>query len=109
MDAVELAGLPAAFAEACEHFEGLAVEDVDAVVFAVADVEEFLVLVARKRDVPGSTRAARGGFDEDLLDKLAVGFENLNAVVAATADVEQAIFGEHGAVDGIAELDGGRR
>ena len=52
MHAVKFARLASAFAERCEQFQGLAIDDVHAVVFAVGQVDIFLLRIFRERDIP---------------------------------------------------------
>jgi len=56
--AVEFAGLAAAFAESGQDFERLPVEDVNAIVLAVGEINVLLLGIFRKRDVPGRARAS---------------------------------------------------
>src|SRR4051812_2471026 len=48
MDAVEFARLAAAFAETCEMFESGALDDMDAVVFAIGQVYVLLLRIFRE-------------------------------------------------------------
>src|SRR4029079_9212017 len=72
--------------DAADDLHRLAVDDDDVV--AVADVEELLIRIRRKRQV---TCELRIGLD-DLLQELAVRRERLNAAVLAIRDVERAVF-----------------
>jgi hypothetical protein len=91
VNGVELARLAAAVAEGGEDFEALAIEDVHLHVRAVGDVEILLLGIAGESDVEGGP-VAEGGFgDPAFFDEGAVGAEDLDAVVGAVADVEQAV------------------
>src|SRR6202043_803772 len=107
--AVEFTRLASALAEAGHDFEGIAVEDVHAVVHAVGQKDIFLLGIFGEGDVPNRARALGSLIKEGLLDKSTIGFEDLNAVVDAVADIKETIDGNFGAVHGIAELLGGRR
>src|SRR6185312_7949141 len=108
VDAVEFAGLASAIPEAGEHFERVAIDDVHLVVFAVRDVEELLLRVVGKGDVPDRSRAEGLFLDHFFLHESAVWFEDLDTVVNAIADVEESVVRELCAVDRIAELLRGR-
>src|SRR3984957_424476 len=78
------------------------------IVFSIGDVQEFLLRVVRKRNIPDGPRAQSLLLDESFLDERAIWFENLDAVVHAIADIQQAVVREHGAVYRIAKLLRGR-
>ena len=104
VDGVELAGLAASVAEIGEFFQGIAEQNVNAVIGAVSQKHELLVGVFGKRDVEYGAVTERVLFDEGFFDERAVLLEHLNAVVGAITNVEQAVVCEFGAVDGVAEL-----
>src|SRR5262245_54308444 len=102
--AEELPGLPAAVAEARQDPHCLAIDDVDALVQAVGEVDVGLARIVRERDVPDRARAARLGRDAQLVDEHAVLAEHLNAIVDAIAHVDEAVARRFRAVHGIPEL-----
>ena len=87
---VELARLAAAFAEAGHDFERIALDDVDPVVHAVGQIHILLLRILGEGDVPHRAVAQRILRDEGFLDERAVRLEDLNAVVHAVADIQQA-------------------
>src|SRR5712691_6497043 len=87
----------------CEDFAALAQERPHVVVLTVGVVEPGLGRVVRDVHVPHRAAAARRGRDDELLDEGAVLLEDLDAVVAPVADVEEPVPGEPDAVDRVAE------
>src|SRR6267143_4642907 len=85
--AVEFAGLASPLAECRQNFEGIAQEDVDAVVLAIRQVDVFLLRVLREGDVPRRAGTQRALRDECLLHKGPVWLEHLDAVIHAVTDV----------------------
>src|ERR671914_303601 len=59
VDAEELAGLPAAVAEARENLHRVALDDVDLLVLAIRQIDVPLLRILRERDVPHRTVAKR--------------------------------------------------
>ena len=104
MDGVELAGLPPSIAEARQHLQGLAVEDVDALVRAVGHVQILLLWVPRNSDIECRSVAERVGFDPSLLHELSVCCKRLDAVVGTVADVDHAVIRKRDRMHGCAEL-----
>src|ERR1019366_5262228 len=80
----------------------------NAVILAIGEIDVLLLRVLRERDVPGGAGAQGFLVDEPFLDKGPIGFEDLDAVVGAVANIELVIVGEFGAMHGIAELLGWR-
>src|SRR6188474_1952357 len=72
--------------DVADNLHRLAVDDDDVV--AVADVEELLIAIRRKRQVACELRV---GLD-DLLEELAVRCERLHAAVLAVRDVDNAVL-----------------
>src|ERR1019366_6135982 len=107
--AVEFSRLASALSKSRQHFQGIAQQDVDAVVLAVGQVNVFLLRVLREGDVPCRTRTQRAFGDESFLNKGAVRVEHLDAVIHTVTDIYQAIDGHVGAMHGIAKLLRGRR
>src|SRR6185503_17589785 len=120
---VEPAGLAAAAAEAAELGQVLPVDDVDHVVAEVGDVHAALLRVGREIH---RTRCAADslGSDVDFTYKAALArlalriraglsrfrrLEDLHAIVAAIADIEQTVVRQLRAVQGTAEELGERR
>src|SRR5207249_5549353 len=81
----------------------LAQERPHVVVFAVGGVEPGPGGVVRDVHVPHRAVAARRGGDDELLDEGPVPLEDLDAVVATVADIEEPVPGEPDAVDRVAE------
>src|SRR5689334_21956737 len=71
---------------------------------SVSKIEVLLLRIFRERDVPNRAVAESVLVENFLFDERAVGFEDLDAIVYAVADVEQSIGGEIGAMDRVAEL-----
>src|SRR6202789_1474526 len=78
------------------------------IVFSIGDIQELLLRIVREGNIPDRPGAQRLLLDERFLDERAIWFENLDAVVDAIADIQQAVVREHGAVYRIAQLLRGR-
>src|SRR5262245_54500031 len=104
MHAIELAGLASATAERCQLGHGLALDDADALVLPVGDVEEALLRILGEGHFPGRAGGERVLGKEVLAHIGAVGAEDLDAVVHAIADVAQAVLGERDAAHRVAVL-----
>ena len=104
MHAEELAGLPPAVAEARQDFHRGALDDVHFLVHAVGKVDELLLWVFRKSDVPRRATTQGSGRDDQLPHERAIRSKHLNPVVRPVADVHEPVVRRLGAVDGIAEL-----
>src|SRR5262249_17466775 len=102
--AVELPRLAAAVAERGELLQRLAQDHPDALVLAVGHEDEFLVRIARERDVPYRPGATRVAGVECLLHELAVRLKDLQAVVLPVAHVDEAVVRALDAVHRVAEL-----
>jgi hypothetical protein len=76
MHSVEFARLPSALAECGQDLQRLPVENMDAVVFAIGQIDVLLLRILRESDVP--RRAGTQGFfiDEPFLDESPVRFED---------------------------------
>jgi hypothetical protein len=105
---IKLARLPAAIPKAGQNLERVAQHDVDLLIRAICQEDILLLRIFGESDVPDRAIAARILGDEHLLDKRAIRFENLNAVVRPIADIQQVVVGKFGAVNWIAELLRGR-
>ena len=104
MDREEESGLPTAVAEARENLKRLTIHDVDLHVLAVGQIHVLLSGVPRERDVPGGSVAKCKWRDLPFRHVGAVLPEDLESVVRAVADIDQAIVRRLGAVYGAAEL-----
>src|SRR3954463_9843367 len=100
----ELPGHLAALAEAGEDLARPAIEDPYFLVVAIGEVDELLLRVIRKGDVPRRAVAERLLRDPRLLHELAFRREHLDAIVDAVADVDEAVVRHLGAVHRRAEL-----
>src|ERR1700758_1581588 len=108
MHPVKLPGVAAATPKAADHRAVLAADDADLVVLAVGGQQIGLLRVRPEREVPDRTVAERALLEEPLPHEGAVLLENLDAVVDAVADIDQAVIGDFYAMHGIAELLGDR-
>ena len=106
MHGVELAGLASSVAEAGEDFQRSAKHDVHLLVGAVSKINVFLLWIFGERDIPDRAVTQCSLRDEYLFHKSSIFLEDLNPVVHAIADVEQAVVREFGAMHGISELLG---
>src|SRR6516162_8592703 len=95
--AEKLAGLAPTAAEGGEFLHAGALNDAHALVLAVGQIDEALRGIAREGDLPGRACGERIFREEVLAHELAVGVEDLDAVVLAIADIEQAVIGERNA------------
>ena len=85
-----------------------AVDDAHLAVHAVDHVDEFLLRVGREHEVVDRAGAARVLLEDVLGDERAVLPENLQPVVGAVADVDEAVLGDADAMHRVAELLRGR-
>src|SRR5437870_10377377 len=90
--AVELAGPVPRPAEFTDHPQRLPLEDVDALIRAVGNDEKRLPRIGREADVPDRPAAEGLTGDHDLADERAILPKNLNAIVRAIADVDEAVL-----------------
>ena len=108
MHGVEFAGLTSAIAEASEHLKRFAIQDMNLFVRAVRQENVFLLRVFRERDVPDGSITEGLRIEDLLFYESSIGFEDLDTVVGAVADIQQAIIRQFSAMHGIAELLRGR-
>jgi hypothetical protein len=108
MDGGELARLPPDPAKAPDGLHARTLHDADLAVRAIDHVDKFLLGIRRERDLVD--RAVHAGLllEEMLGHEGAILAEDLQAIVGAVADVDQAILGDANAVHRIAELLRGR-
>src|SRR5262249_18481489 len=92
--AVKFAGPVPSPAELADDFKRAAPENPHQLVRAVGNNEERLRRIGRKSDIPGGATAERLFRDEHLVQKRAVLPEDLDAVIGAVADVNEAIAGD---------------
>src|SRR5712692_1555274 len=85
---VELASQTPAVAEAIDHLERIAPQDEYLFVVTIGDVDEPLLRVAGKRDVPHRPVPQSAFRYERFSYKLAVPLEHLDPIVLAVADVD---------------------
>ncbi len=104
----ELARLPPRTAEAGEDVLRCALDDAHLAVHPVGHVDEPLLAVGREHQVVDRAGASRALLEDVLGDEAAVLAENLQPVVGAVADVDQAFRGKPDAVHRIRELQGRR-
>src|SRR5215467_9863019 len=102
--AVELAGLASAAAKRCQFVHRLALDDADALVLTVGEIDELLLRILGEGDFPGRARGERVLGEEVLAHEGAVGVEDLDAIIDAIANVKQAVLRKRDAVHGIAVL-----
>ena len=79
--------LTAALAKGREDFKRIAPQNMHSVVLAISEVDIGLLRVLRKGNVPGRSRTERHFRNECFLYERAIGFEHLEAVIRAVADV----------------------
>src|SRR5262245_66336754 len=79
----ELAGLAPGSADMADFFERLAIQDRDALVRAVGDVDETLLGIGRQRNSECRASPLRFALDESFLQEFALARERLDAVVRA--------------------------
>ena len=103
MHGIKLARLPAAIPKAGQNLERVAQHDVDLLIRAICQEDVLLLRIFGERDVPDRAIAPRILGDEHLLNKRAIRFENLNAVVRPIADIQQVVIGKFGTVNWISE------
>lgn len=82
-----------------EHLKRLAIDHLDLVVYAADDIEILLLHVPRRGDILGCARSVHLCFPYDLTLQR----EYLDAVIAAAADIEQPVHGQHNTMNRIAE------
>ena len=101
---LELAGLAAVTAPLRKHLPVLARQHTDLAIGTVRHEDETLLRIARQHQVPN--RAVRQGLriEAELLDEGTVLTKDLNAIVDAVADIDQAVVRQPHAVHGVAEL-----
>jgi hypothetical protein len=104
MHPVELAGVAAIMPEAADHAAVVALEDADFIVLAVRRQKLGLLRVRPERDVPHRLVAECIPFVKPFRHEGAVLLEDLDAVVDAVADIDQAVIGDPHATHGITEL-----
>ena len=109
MNPVELPGVAAVVPKAADHAAVVALDDADLVVLAIGAQQVTLFRIRPDRDIPHRAAAERGLLEEPLFDERAVLLEDLDAVVHAVADINQAVIGELDAMHGISELLRNRR
>src|SRR4029077_4709434 len=102
---VEFAGAAAGPAAGADNGAIVAADDVQNVVGAIDHDEVVLFLVARReRDAPGRAGAARLGVEHELPHEAAVLAEDLDAIVGAVADIDEAVLAQRDAMHRIGEL-----
>src|SRR5262249_16028166 len=88
----ELADLSSGSAETAERLLRGAIDDAHLAVHAVDHVDQLLLLIRREHEVVNRTGAARCSLEDVLGEEAAVLAKNLQAVVAAIADVDEAVL-----------------
>src|SRR4029453_16200378 len=100
----ELADLSSGAAEAAERLLRGAIDDAHLAVHAVDHVDQLLLFIRREYQVVDRARAARCSLEDVLGDEAAVLAKDLQAVVAAIADVDEAVPVDSDAMHRVAEL-----
>src|SRR5437870_6636563 len=90
----ELARFPAGPADVADFFERLAIQNRNALVRAVCDVDETLVRIGRQRNAECGACPLRFTLDESFLQKFAFEGEGLDAIVRTIRYIHDAIFGD---------------
>src|SRR5213594_2454141 len=88
----ELARLAPRPADVTNLFERLAVQNRDALIRAVGDVDEPLFGIGRQRNSEGRACTFRFTLDESLLQEFAIKAERLDAIVRAIRHIDDAVF-----------------
>src|SRR5690606_26334699 len=101
---LELTRIPAAGADGGDLRHRRAVDDADAGVLAVRDIQVCLGRVRREGDLPDRAVAESGRREERLADERPVRIEDLDAVVLTIADIDQAVVRRLRAVNRVPEL-----
>src|SRR5215471_17222199 len=101
---VELAGIAAVVPGHPKHGAVAAAQCPDHIVGVISHQEILLTGVAREGDVTNCSRLSRRRMYEEFLHEFALLREYLNPVVGAIANVDEAIVGDMGAMDGRPEL-----
>src|ERR1700722_2543571 len=109
MDPVKLPGVAAVVSETADDGPILAVQDSDFIVLAIGAQQIGLFRIGPDRDIPHRAVAERVLLVEPFLHEAAVLPENLDTVIDAVADIDQAVIGNLHAMYGIAELRRHRR
>ena len=103
MQRVELSGVVTTGSEVGQLRHRLAIVNVNALIATVGHIQIFLCRVLREVHVPRGSVGLGLRLHLDLAQELAFEREHLEAVVRTIADVDDAIVGGLGAVDGTAE------
>lgn len=104
MDPMELAGVAAVVTGLSDDGAVLPEEGPNDIVSSVGEQKKFLVGVDGERELPGGTCAQGLGTYGKLFYEFALLGEDLDAVVDAVANVDQAVNGDVHAVDGVTKL-----
>ena len=94
----ELARLAPGPADVTDLFERCAIENRNALVGAIRDVEETLRRIGRQTDAECRAGPLRLALDEPFLQEFALQGEGLNAVVGAIRHIDDAVVGDLDAV-----------
>src|SRR5215475_6240646 len=100
----KLAGVAAAMAESADHAAILALDHADFVVGTVGIQEIALLRIGPEREVEHRAVAAGVLLVKPFLHIGAVRLEDLDAILAAVAGIDEPVISDLDAVDGIAEL-----
>src|SRR5262245_517616 len=94
----ELACLPAGTADVTDLLERPAIQDRDALVRTIRNVQKPLLRIRREPDAERGASSLRFALHESFLQECAVDRERLNPVVGAIRDIDDAVVGDGDAV-----------
>src|SRR6516165_1597015 len=101
--------MPRIASERTDELSGFAPQRSYLVIHAVGVEQICLLGIDPKVEIPNRPGAQRILFDDELLDEGAVLAEDLNSVVGAIANIDEAVLGDLHAMNRIAELRRRRR
>src|SRR3954467_10716894 len=93
-DAVKMSGPPSAGADARDDLERVTTQHPKLLIGPVGDVDKLLLRIVRERDIPDRALAERRFRHHRFPDERPVLLEDLNAIVATIADVNQSVAGD---------------